>query len=176
MLMLTVVSYIQTGWILIAIERKKLKTQKVLTSIQGQWETNVSLHTVLMSKEGFEVFMDFLVSEYSTENLLCYIEATQFLRKWQRVIYKLKTLEMDDAVDPESVDPDDMLLRAKMVNEAKDFVYDQIESGAESDSEVDRQPWSFQGRETGLVKFEWVQKPALITQKGTMQSIHQNDK
>ena len=154
MLMLTVVSYIQTGWILIAIERKKEKTKELLTSIQSHWETNVSLRTVLASKEGFEVFMDFLVSEYSTENLLCYIELTQFLRKWQHVIFRLKTLIEEDNTSG-------VQARGRLVSVAVNEV-DQNES----DSEMDRQPWSFQTKETVLVKFEWVKKPALITQKG----------
>lgn len=127
------------------------------------WEQNVSLSTVLACKEGFELFMDFLVAEYSTENLLCYIELTQFLRKWQLVIYKLNALEA-------AADGDET--RADLVTAAMDFVHSHIECEADSDSEVDRQPWSFRDRDAVLLTFEWVKKPAVVTQHGITMHRH----
>eukprot|EP01084_Bolivina_argentea_P313360 542657_1 len=156
MFLLTTVSYIQTGWVLYGIRRKNEKSEKLVKSIADEWESNISLSTVLESKEGFEIFMDFLVAEYSTENLLCYVEATQFLRKWKFVVYRMKVLTLKQkTTDTE-----------QLVSEATNYVQKQMGKDAPNDGDVDSQPWSFHDKESILIKFQWVKKPPVMTQEG----------
>ena len=163
--LLTIVSYIQTGWVLYGIQRKNEKSEKLVNSINDEWESNISLQRVLKSKEGFEVFMDFLVAEYSTENLLCYVEATQFLRKWKYVIYKIKYLQNENNEKNKSIGhikPD----AKSLVSEATRFVQKQIcDNNSNDDDDIDNQPWAFHDKESILIKFEWVKKPPVMTEE-----------
>lgn len=152
--LLTTASYIQTGWVLYGIRRKHDKSEKLVASINDEWESNISLETVLESKEGFEIFMDFLVAEYSTENLLCYVEATQFLRKWKYVIYRMKVLQ--DSFDNNTKSQE-------IITSATNYVQKQMAKDAESDDEIDGQPWSFHDKDSILIKFQWVKKPPVMT-------------
>ena len=165
MLLLTIVSYIQTGWVLYGIQRKNEKSEKLVRSINDEWESNISLQRVLKSKEGFEVFMDFLVAEYSTENLLCYVEATQFLRKWKYVIYKMKYLQNETHEKNKNSGhiKDDS---KSLVSQATRFVQKQItDNNSNDDDDIDNQPWAFHDKESIVIKFEWVKKPPVMTEE-----------
>mmetsp|Transcript_66888 Transcript_66888/g.59990 ORF Transcript_66888/g.59990 Transcript_66888/m.59990 type:complete len:711 (-) Transcript_66888:223-2355(-) len=160
--LLTIVSYIQTGWVLYGIQRKNEKSEKLVKSINDEWESNVDLQRVLKSKEGFEVFMDFLVAEYSTENLLCYVEATQFLRKWKYVIYRIRYLQNQNNKNGTT----DTKSNQTLVSQATNFVQKQIiENNKNDDNDIDNQPWAFHDKESILIKFEWVKKPPVMKEE-----------
>lgn len=162
--LLTIVSYIQTGWVLYGIQRKNAKSEKLVSSINDEWESNISLQRVLKSKEGFEVFMDFLVAEYSTENLLCYVEATQFLRKWKYVIYRIKYLQNQN--NNNNGNNNNKEANEILVSQATNYVQKQIMSdNKKDDNDIDNQPWAFHDKESILIKFEWVKKPPVMQEE-----------
>merc|ERR1711994_809205 len=43
----------------------------------------LTLADVLNQQEGFEALMGFLVKEFSSENLMCFVELSQYINMWQ---------------------------------------------------------------------------------------------
>eukprot|EP01084_Bolivina_argentea_P292880 503628_1 len=50
MLLFTIVSYIQTGWVLYGIKRKHERAEKLVKTINEEWESNISLYTVYRNR------------------------------------------------------------------------------------------------------------------------------
>ncbi|ETO19312.1 hypothetical protein RFI_17920 [Reticulomyxa filosa] len=102
------VNYIQTGWLIQALTA----AQANKISETEMTEQKVPLAVFVSSEDGFELFMEMLVGEFSTgiynvlvcfyvlyiyiciKLLLCYVECTQFLRKWRNEFKKVVLSKM----------------------------------------------------------------------------------
>src|SRR5690606_35245322 len=52
------VNYVQTGWVLKEIVKKKDIKNNLLNQISESWEEKINLKTILSHKDGFEIFME----------------------------------------------------------------------------------------------------------------------
>ena len=94
-LWLSAFGYSQTGYVFRLIHRSNTFKEQLVKNTNIDWDNEMNLAILLSDKNGFELFMNFLVSEYSTENLLCYIECTHLLHKWRKVLDNLEGVTLD---------------------------------------------------------------------------------
>lgn len=57
-----------------------------------KYENHVSMKQVLSIQDGFEALMRFLVKEFSCDNLLAFVELTQFINRWSPTNIRYKPL------------------------------------------------------------------------------------
>jgi len=79
--------YFETIWVLKRIDEDWVKRRQPTTQDFGAHDkTNIylqfKLNDILRVQEGFEAMMRFLVKEFSCENLLCYVELSQYMMTW----------------------------------------------------------------------------------------------
>eukprot|EP01083_Nonionella_stella_P233052 821525_1 len=75
--------YLETIWIMKKLDIKDIEEEK--RSEICQQYAQVRLEDILQFYSGYAVMMRFLMRELSCENLMCYIELTQFVSRWQAV-------------------------------------------------------------------------------------------
>ena len=75
--------YFETIGLLNSIDKYWVSLRRPLSSASEDiYLQEYKLSDILQVQSGFEAMMRFLVKEFSCENLLCYVEATQFVLYW----------------------------------------------------------------------------------------------
>ena len=83
-----VICYFETIWVLKRIDEDWVKLRQPTNNYPTGSPDNKSIYLsfklgdVLQVQEGFEAMMRFLVKEFSCENLLCYVELSQYIVTW----------------------------------------------------------------------------------------------
>eukprot|EP01083_Nonionella_stella_P063327 164555_1 len=82
--------YVETIWVLKKIDsdwsahhpRQQKRSQHDMLGGTGSIYASLRLGDILQEQQGFEAMMRFLVKEFSCENLLCYVELSQYITRW----------------------------------------------------------------------------------------------